>query len=305
MRRGQHEVEPSGLDRLAAEMPQIGVARLPAGHREKHRAQRHQPDRPVREQEMDGVPGIDRGQHRGVVADVNDPHHGKRGEPHDHHRTEGGRNPRRAATLNRKQHDQDEQGHRPHIVLERRRCELETFDGRQHRDRRRDHGIADEHRRADHAEPQQKQASPAERPLAQRHQRQRAALAVVVGAQQKQDIFGGDDDQKRPQDQREHAKHHDARGRLALRCARHGLAKRIKRRGSNIAEDDANASKRQRPEACGDRSVLGFVRCDGDGHEAEGRSMSGTPTAIDTSSKPVNSSEKESEFCPESVREYR
>ena len=59
---------------------------------------------------------------------------------------------------------------------------------------------------------------PAKRPLAQRHQRQRAAFAVIVGAQQQQHVFGGHDDEQRPQDQAEHAEHDGARDRLRGRA---------------------------------------------------------------------------------------
>ncbi len=196
--RRQHEIKPSGLDRLASEVTEIGIERLAAGHGEKYRAQRHQSDRPVRKQEMNGVPGIDRGQHRRVVADMNEAHHRKRGEPDNHDRPEGRCDARRAAALDREQHDQDENRQRHHIVLERRRCELETFDRGQHRNRRRDHGIADEHRGADDAQRQQRPASAAQRTLTQRHQRKRAALAVIVGAQQQQHVFRGDDDEAAP-----------------------------------------------------------------------------------------------------------
>jgi hypothetical protein len=89
---------------------------------------------------------------------------------------------------------QDENRQRHHIVLERRRSELETFDSGQHRNRRRNHGISDEHRSADDAQRQQWPASPAQRALTQRHQRKRATLAVIVGAQQQQNVFCGDDD---------------------------------------------------------------------------------------------------------------
>jgi hypothetical protein len=75
-------------------------------------------------------------------------------------------------------------------MLERRCRELEPFDGREHGDRRCNHGVADEHRSADDAERHQHPAPlSAECPLTQRHQRQRAALAVVVGAQQQQHVF--------------------------------------------------------------------------------------------------------------------
>ncbi len=113
------------------------------------------------EQEMNAIPGIDRGQHRWIVADMNEAHHRKRGEPHNHDRSEGRCDASRAAALNREQHDKDEDRQRHHIVLERRRGELETFDRGQHRNRRRDHGIADKHRSAEDAQRQQWPAPPA------------------------------------------------------------------------------------------------------------------------------------------------
>ena len=42
--RRQHEAEPGALDRLAAEMAEIGIERLAAGDREEHRAERDQAD---------------------------------------------------------------------------------------------------------------------------------------------------------------------------------------------------------------------------------------------------------------------
>ena len=208
-------------------MAEIGIERLAAGHGEKHRAERDQADRAMREHELDGIPGIDRGKHRWIVADVDEAHHGEACEPDDHHRPKGRCDARRAAALDGEQQDQDEDRQRHHIVLERRRSELEAFDRRQHRNRRRDHGIADEHRRPDHAQRQQRPAPAAQRALPERHQRERAALAIVVGAQQQQDVFCGDDDEKRPQDQGEHAEHHDTGHRLTLRSARDRLAKRV------------------------------------------------------------------------------
>ena len=64
---------------------------------------------------------------------------------------------------------------------------------------------------------------PAPRPsarCAERHQRQRSALAVVVGAQQHQHVFRGHHDYQRPQDQRENAEHHAAGDRPGLARSR-------------------------------------------------------------------------------------
>ena len=87
---------------------------------------------------------------------------------------------------------------------------------------------------------------------AQRHQGQRAALAVVVGAQQDEDVFQRDDDDQRPQDQRHDAEHDVPRGirRPPLPpAAMHGLAQRVERAGADVAVNDADAADRQAPEA--------------------------------------------------------
>ena len=92
---------------------------------------------------------------------------------------------RGAARLHREQRDQDHDGQRHDVGVEGRRRDLQAFDRRQHRQRRRDHGVAVEQRGADDAEQHDDAARlwPSAR-VRQRHQRQRAALAVVVGAQQ-------------------------------------------------------------------------------------------------------------------------
>ena len=135
------------------------------------------------------------------------------------------RDPRGAARLHREQHDQDHDGQRHDVGIERRRHDLEAFDRRQHRERRRDHRVAVEQRAADDAEQHQRAGALPMRVLRQRHQRQRAALAVVVGAQQDDDVFERDDDDQRPQDQRQHAEHGLA-GRRAVGADRgvHRLA---------------------------------------------------------------------------------
>ena len=45
--RRQHQSDPGGLDRLTAEMAEIGVQRFGAGNREKHGAERDEADHAV------------------------------------------------------------------------------------------------------------------------------------------------------------------------------------------------------------------------------------------------------------------
>ena len=80
-------------------------------------------------------------------------------------------------------------------------------------------------------------------------QRQRAAFAVIVGAQQEQHVFERDDDNQGPEDQRQHAEH----GRLrddAVRSAggQNGFAQRVERARADVAIDDADRAEGERPE---------------------------------------------------------
>ena len=165
-------------------MAEIGVERLATGHRQEHRAERDQPDVAVLGNERDGVVRIDRREHARIVADVQHADNRDGDEPHHHHGAEERGDPRGAAPLHREQRDQDDDRERHHVVLEGGRRELQPFDRREHRDRRRDHRVAEEHRGADDAEHQHERRAPADRAERERGQRQRAALAVVVGAQQ-------------------------------------------------------------------------------------------------------------------------
>ncbi|MHC2579685.1 hypothetical protein ACVMHR_004424 [Bradyrhizobium diazoefficiens] len=90
----------------------------------------------------------------------------------------------------------------------------------------------------------------ADRALGQRHQRERAALAVVVGAEQDHDVFERHHDDERPQDQGEHAEHGRRRSEPvgARGGRRHGLAERVERTGADVAIDHADAAERQRAE---------------------------------------------------------
>ena len=124
--------------------------------------------------------------------------------------------PRGAVALHREQRNQDHDRDRDHVMFERRRGEFQTFDRRQHRDRGRDEGIAEEHRGPDHAEHEDQRGAPAERAHRKRRERERAALPVIVGAQQDQHVFRGHHQEQRPQDHRQHAEHDVARQRSAV-----------------------------------------------------------------------------------------
>ena len=173
-----------------------------------------------------------------------------------HHRAEESGDPRRAARLHRKQHHQNDHRQRHHIGIERGGDELDAFDRRKHRQRRRNHRIAVKQRAADDAEQHDRAGAAADRALRQRHQRQRSALAMVVGAQQDQHVFQRHHDDQRPQDQRQNAENGqriDGAGRPA--GGDDGFAERVKRAGADVAIDDTDAAEHQRLEARGGMGI--------------------------------------------------
>ena len=91
---------------------------------------------------------------------------------------------------------------------------------------------------------------PAEGTLRQRHQGERTTLAVVVGAHENDHVFQRDDENQRPEDQRENAE--DGRfvndARAAVRGG-HRFTERIERARSDVAVDDTDAADCQRPES--------------------------------------------------------
>ena len=198
-----------------------------------------------------GIGRIERSEHAGIVGDMHEAGQPKRQEPQRHHRAEERGDAGGAVRLHGKQEDQDQHRERHHVAFQLRRCHLQAFDRRQHRDGRRQESIAVEQSRGDHAEHEHHElrARRAESPLGKGHQGQCAAFALVVGAQQNDHIFRGDDEDQRPQDERQHAEHCSAR-QVALVAA--GSLKRdaegIEWARADVAIDDTHAAERERPE---------------------------------------------------------
>ena len=80
--------------------------------------------------------------------------------------------------------------------------------------------------------------------LRQRHQRQDAALAAVVGAHDQGDVFDRDDQDQRPEDQRQDAEDLDGADRDAVEQLEAGL-EGVERAGADIAIDDAEHGQQQ------------------------------------------------------------
>ena len=159
-------------------------------------------------------------------------------EPDDHDRTEQPADGRGPAPLNHEQADQDRERERQDENVECRRYELEAFHGRKHRDRRGDDAVAIEQRRS-HDPEQDQNLDP--RPVGyalgcdKRQQRQDAALAIVIGAQDEDDVFERDHHHQRPEDQRYHP---DDVGSV-----RRGMAGGIQRDGKGVERARADIAE--------------------------------------------------------------
>jgi hypothetical protein len=93
----QHEKQPRGLNRPAAKMAEIVVEGLRPRDDKKYRAQRHQPDHAILDQERDPIGRIDRGKHTGIAGNLDCAGNGDDDEPDKGNRSEQRGNLGRAA----------------------------------------------------------------------------------------------------------------------------------------------------------------------------------------------------------------
>jgi len=173
------------------------------------------------------VERIDCQQHPRVVTDVEESGNRNRHEPYQHDRAKEAGDAARPAPLRRKQGDQNGDRKRDDGMLECRRRELQSFDGRQNGNRRSNHRVAKKHRGADHAQQEHQCGRPSQRPRCQCRERKRATLAVVVGPQQNENVFYGDDNDECPQDEREHTEDYFACDRPGLAGRKRGLSESV------------------------------------------------------------------------------
>ena len=190
--------------------------------------------------------GVQRRDHLRGLEHVRHAHHAETHKPDQHDRAEQDRDLARPKGLRRIEADDDRDRDRQDVGLESRRRDLEALRGRKHRHGRRDDGVAIEQRRPDHAHGHEDPGSAAERFLRERHQRERAALAVVVGAQQDDDVFQRHHDDERPDQERGDAD--DLLGVRSVAEMGERLPHRVKRARADVAIDDADAADGEGPE---------------------------------------------------------
>ena len=178
-----------------------------------------------------------------------------------HDRPEHQPDPGRPARLDGEQAEQDGDGRRDDIGLEAGLDRRQSLDRRQHRNRRRDHRIAVEQcggEDAEHDDARRPFLLLGRRAVDQGEQGQAAALALVVGAHDDEDVFQRHDDHHRPEDQAQHAVDVQRIG-IDRVMAGKGLAEGVDRRGADIAEHDADRPHHHLGErSLGMMAVAGF-----------------------------------------------
>ena len=173
-------------------MAHVGIERLAAGQRQEHRADHRKRDDGIGDQETRGLGRIDRLQNGRRHHDVASAQQPDDDEPDHHDRTEQRPDALGPPPLDHEQSDQDDQRDRHDEFFEPGRDQLQPFHGRKHRDRRGDDAIAAKQGGADHAEHDEhgKPRSPGNLIGSdQREQCQDTAFAVIVGAQDENDVF--------------------------------------------------------------------------------------------------------------------
>ena len=251
--RGKHDAEPGDADGPLAEVPHVGVERLTAGDAEHDGAEGEKAGEAVRREERDAVPRVERREHLRRLRDGPRAERGDRDEPGEHQRAERRPHARRPEALHHEQREEDDHGDRHDEVAERRGAHLQPFHGAEHGDRRRDDAVAVEQRGAEEAERDEHQS-----PLAvldalavlkqEGEQGENAPLAPIVRAQDEDDVLDADDEDERPDDQREDADD-VRRGRHDAVLLPEALAKGVQRARSDVAVNDAERGEGEYAEA--------------------------------------------------------
>ncbi len=196
-------------------MAEIGIERLRAGDGQEDSTDRHEGHIRRIDEESHDVMRAYRPQDFRIGDDVLQPGKADGEKPDGGDRAEHEADAAGAEALDCKQHRKDQQGQRHHIGLEGRRDDIHAFDRREHRDGGRDDRVAEEQRCPHDAYAEHNRRTCREGAARQRHQRQDAALAAVVGAQHEHDVLDRDRYRQRPDDQRQNAQNVGAIGDVA------------------------------------------------------------------------------------------
>ena len=164
-------------------------------------------------------------------------------EPQRHDWPESIADPRGPLRLNGEQPNQHRHGRGQHVSIEGGRHDLQSFQRREHRDRRRDGAVAIDQGGAEQANGHYGGALAAFH-AEQRHQSENAAFAIVVDAHGDVHILDGRDDDQCPDHQRQRTEHGERIGPVA-RKVQHRL-EGVQRARTDIPEYHPERGKTQR-----------------------------------------------------------
>ena len=194
----------------------------------------------VADEKFKPVTGPDRGQHLRVAHQFTETQYGQHAEPAQDDRPEKSAHPRGAAMLQQEEAGQDGDGRRDDVRFEPRGDDPQPLDGAQDRNGRGDHAVAVKQRRGKQTEADQHPSGSGPGFAVslgpdQCGECDHAALAVVVGPEDKGEVFERNDDRQGPEHQREHPEDIGAGRRDAVLTVE-ALPDGIQRAGADVAE---------------------------------------------------------------------
>ncbi len=227
-------------------MPHVRVQRFGTGDRQHHGAHRKDAELAVVHEEHEGMMRNQCLQDAWLTHDAAHAKHTEGNEPGQGDGSKQGPDATGSVLLDRENAEQDENGDWRHVVGRGRAQHFDAFDRRQHRNGRRDHGVAKKQRRAEQADDHYDPAGPqpADATLGQRHQGHDAAFTLVVRAQDEGGVLDRHHRDQRPENQRQHAEHVFTQWFHAMLAK--GFAKRIQRTGADVTEYNAYGQEAER-----------------------------------------------------------
>ena len=191
--RRHHHQKPGHLNRPTAKMTHIGIKGLSSGHAQNNRTQNEESDKWLPGNELQSMQWIQCQQNIGAIDDLRHTQRADGDEPQQHDWAEKPADSGCAFFLEQKQRQQNSQREGNQVMLEGFGGDFQAFHRRQHGNGWRDHPVAIKQAGTGNA---QKQEHGAQFGIAAVHDtrnqcqhRHQSAFAVVVGAQDQQDVF--------------------------------------------------------------------------------------------------------------------
>ena len=237
-------------------MAHVGVESLATGDDEDDRPEDVDPAEAVPQKELDAPPGRESPDNLRLLEDLPQPQKREGREPNEHHRAEQLPDVAGATRLDREQADEDQAGDRNDEALEGWAGDGEPFDGRKHGDRRCDHAVAIEERRADDGQERHPgdTADPAGGVAVaighEGQERQDPPFPAMIGPHHKDDVLHRDDEDQRPEHEREDAEKIGAVDGVAVGGGdMEAFFERVEGACADVAKDHAEREKRKAQDA--------------------------------------------------------